>query len=187
MQDGTLVKYERNRYTTDKNELDTQAQSRLCQTQKQRITPSALIKVTPSTLALAVRGDEKKPSIESEVAALKENAATVSQTANAPVNTTENNALEATKAVNVFLTQLAGNIRSNVNYSSSADEKLVSEVEITLTSEGKIAGQQLVKSSGQPPWDAAVMKAVAQTQPPTPKSDFKMPKKVILAFSNREF
>ena len=187
MQEGMLVKNEKNRYSLDKKDHDIQAQLKLCSANHPRAKvraeqPSTTVRsVLPPLIAPkpTIVVPEVKPQVESN--------SSLNQASSSPTDFSDKGAVEATKAMNAFLTQLAGQIRANVNYPSSAAEKWEAEVEVTLSEDGKLTSYQLLKSSGHPPWDAAVMKAMSQTTSPAPKSDFKMPKKVIFAFSNREF
>lgn len=187
MQEGVLVKYEKNRYSLERKDHDIQAQSKLCASDKPRV------KVQAAASAPVIRSvspppvNEKTTTVAPEPKPATDSNASLNQTGSSAAELADKSAVEATKAMNTFLTQLAGQIRANVNYPSSATEKWEAEVEVTLSEDGKLASYQLLKSSGHPPWDAAVMKAMSQTTSPAPKSDFKMPKKVVFAFSNREF
>ena len=177
MQDGTLVKNEKLRFSAKKADYDAKAQSQLCL--KDKLTP-----VTPTnsnksqakdsnTLSTAVSVDRTAASIESN-------------STQPPAEKPANHSIESTKALNTFLAQLSTSIRTNLNFSQNTEVKWESEVEVNLSEDGKIGVYHLLKSSGNPAWDAAVLKAISVTQAPVPKSDIKIPKKVVFSFSSRE-
>ena len=68
----------------------------------------------------------------------------------------------------VFTDEVAGNPRA--------------EVEVTTTADGTILGQRLLKSSGNPAWDDAVMKALVRTGSLPRDIDGRVPSPMILDF-----
>lgn len=68
----------------------------------------------------------------------------------------------------VFTDEVAGNPRA--------------EVEVTTTADGTILGQRLLKSSGNPAWDEAVLKAIVRTGSLPRDVDGRVPSPMILEF-----
>ncbi len=68
----------------------------------------------------------------------------------------------------VFTDEVAGNPRA--------------EVEVTTTADGTILGQRLLKSSGNPAWDDAVLKAIVRTGSLPRDVDGRVPSPMILEF-----
>jgi len=185
MQEATLVKNEKIRYSLEKKIHGVDAQTKLCQKEKSNLV-SAVIKIKPEPKSSTINLNEVKiVASQKEAIGLTEPLSTSENIVKSSLEIPAADTPQSIKAMNTFLGKLAGQIRSNVNFSSSGDEKWEVEVEVALTEEGRIGGHQLVKTSGNSGWDAAVMRAVSMTILPESKIEFKMPKMIVLAFSNR--
>lgn len=84
----------------------------------------------------------------------------------------------------------AGRIRARIKplivYPDAATGNPVAEVEVRLSPTGTIIGSRLLKRSGTPEWDAAVLRAVEKAEVLPRDVDGRVPPVIVLVFSPRE-
>jgi colicin import membrane protein len=73
-------------------------------------------------------------------------------------------------------------VRPNIVSLDQIDGNPVAEVEVTTAPDGTITGRRLLKSSGLPNWDDAVLKAIDKTRTMPRDTDGRVPSPIILEF-----
>jgi colicin import membrane protein len=73
-------------------------------------------------------------------------------------------------------------ILPNIVYTGKADAKAVAEVEVTLAPGGTVISRRLVKRSGSPDWDEAVLRAIDRTPRLPPDTDGRVPPLLLISF-----
>jgi colicin import membrane protein len=73
-------------------------------------------------------------------------------------------------------------ILPNIVYTGSASARAVAEVEVTLAPGGTVVSRRLVKRSGYPDWDDAVLRAVDRTPRLPADSDGRVPPQLLISF-----
>ncbi len=73
-------------------------------------------------------------------------------------------------------------ILPNIVYTGSAPARAVAEVEVTLAPGGTVISRRLVKRSGHPDWDEAVLRAVDRTPRLPADSDGRVPPMLLISF-----
>jgi colicin import membrane protein len=73
-------------------------------------------------------------------------------------------------------------ILPNIVYTGKAPPRAVAEVEVTLAPGGTVISRRLVKRSGHPDWDEAVLRAVDRTPRLPADSDGRVPPMLLISF-----
>ena len=84
-----------------------------------------------------------------------------------------------------YAARLVRTIRSNLLLKEDVPGNPVAEVEIVLAPDGSITGRRLLKSSGAPAWDAAVLQAVDRAGRLPLDVDGRIPPRIILDYARR--
>lgn len=85
-----------------------------------------------------------------------------------------------------YIARLAGLIRSNTVFSGEVPGNPAAEVEVRTTAGGAILSRRLLKSSGHPAWDDAVLRAIDRTGKLPPDADGRVPGTLIISFRPKE-
>ncbi|MBL8287927.1 MAG: TonB C-terminal domain-containing protein [Rubrivivax sp.] len=85
-----------------------------------------------------------------------------------------------------YVARLAALIRSNSVYAGDIGNNNAAEVEVRTGSGGTILSRRLVKSSGNPAWDDAVLRAIDRTARLPPDTDGRVPSSLLIAFRPKE-
>ena len=85
-----------------------------------------------------------------------------------------------------YMARLASLIRSNVIFAGEVPGNPAAEVEVRTTAGGAILSRRLVKSSGHPAWDDAVLRAIDRTGKLPADTDGRVPTALIIAFRQKE-
>jgi colicin import membrane protein len=73
-------------------------------------------------------------------------------------------------------------ILPNIVYTGNAPARAVAEVEVTLAPGGTVISRRLVKRSGHPDWDEAVLRAIDRTPSIPRDSDGRVPPLLLISF-----
>ena len=84
-----------------------------------------------------------------------------------------------------YAARLVRAIRSNLLLKEDIPGNPVAEIEIILAPDGGITRRRLLKSSGTPAWDAAVLQAVDRTARLPLDVDGRIPPRIILNYARR--
>jgi len=98
---------------------------------------------------------------------------------------TGNAATSAAPSAN-YSARLVALIRSNIVFTGAVNALATAEVEVRASPSGTILSRRLVKSSGQPDWDDAVLRAVDRTATLPRDTDGRVPPVLIVTFRPRE-
>jgi colicin import membrane protein len=98
---------------------------------------------------------------------------------------TGNAAANAAPSAN-YTARLVALIRSNIVFTGAVNAQATAEVEVRAGPSGTILSRRLVKSSGQPDWDEAVLRAVDRTATLPRDTDGRVPPVLIITFRPRE-
>lgn len=85
-----------------------------------------------------------------------------------------------------YLGRLASLIRSNSVFTGEVSGNPAAEVEVRTAAGGAILSRRLVKSSGNPAWDDAVLRAIDKTGNLPPDTNGRVPPVLIIAFRPKE-
>jgi colicin import membrane protein len=77
-------------------------------------------------------------------------------------------------------------ILPNIVYTGKAPAKAIAEVEVTLAPGGTIISRRLVKRSGHPDWDEAVLRAIDRTPSLPRDTDGRVPPMLLISFRPNE-
>lgn len=77
-------------------------------------------------------------------------------------------------------------MRPNITFTDDAPGNPRAEVEVRAAPDGTIVGKRLVKSSGNPAWDDAVLKAIDKTESLPKDIDGRVPSSLIIGFRPRD-
>lgn len=77
-------------------------------------------------------------------------------------------------------------IRPNIVYTGTASDNAAAEVEVRAAPGGTIIARRLVKSSGHPDWDEAVLRAIDRTPALPRDTDGRVPATLIITFRPRD-
>ncbi len=108
-----------------------------------------------------------------------------SNTAASAAPSTGNAATSAAPSAN-YSARLVALIRSNIVFTGAVNALATAEVEVRSAPSGSILSRRLVKSSGQPDWDEAVLRAVDRTATLPRDTDGRVPPVLIITFRPRE-
>ncbi|MDO8418899.1 MAG: cell envelope integrity protein TolA [Rubrivivax sp.] len=81
---------------------------------------------------------------------------------------------------------VAARVRPNIVYTGTISGNAAAEVEVRAAPGGTIIARRLVKSSGHPDWDAAVLRALDRTPALPRDADGRVPSTLIIAFRPNE-
>lgn len=82
--------------------------------------------------------------------------------------------------------RIKARIRPNIIYTDSGTGNPVAEVEVRAAPDGTIIGRKLIKLSGDPEWDKAVLRAVDKTETLPRDTDGRVPSLLVISFQPRE-
>jgi colicin import membrane protein len=85
-----------------------------------------------------------------------------------------------------YVARLAALIRGNTVFSGEVPGNPAAEVEVRASAGGAIIARRLVKSSGHPAWDDAVLRAIDRTARLPPDTDGRVPPTLLIAFRPKE-
>ena len=85
-----------------------------------------------------------------------------------------------------YVARLVARIKQNVFFNSNLDGNPVAEVEVRASPSGTIIARRLVKSSGSPEWDDAVLRAIDRTGTLPRDTDGRVPGSLIVSFRAKE-
>jgi colicin import membrane protein len=74
-----------------------------------------------------------------------------------------------------------------VVFGDEVDGNPLASVEVKVAPDGTIVGRRLVKSSGVPAWDEAVLRAIDKTEVLPRDTDGRVPPAMLLDFRPRDF
>ena len=77
-------------------------------------------------------------------------------------------------------------VRPNIIFPGTVAGNPSAEVEVTTLPTGEILGRKLVRSSGDPDWDTAVLRAIDRTQRLPRDVDGRVPSPMIIAFRPKD-
>jgi colicin import membrane protein len=77
-------------------------------------------------------------------------------------------------------------VRPNIIFPGTVNGNPSAEVEVTTLPTGEILGRKLVRSSGDPEWDAAVLRAIDRTQRLPRDVDGRIPSPMLIAFRPKD-
>ena len=79
--------------------------------------------------------------------------------------------------------RIVARIRPNIVFTGTVVGDPTTEVEVKLAPNGTIVGRKIVKTSGQPAWDEAVLRAIDKTETLPRDTDGRVPTQLILVFN----
>lgn len=82
--------------------------------------------------------------------------------------------------------KVAAKVRPNIVFSDDAPGNPRAEVEVRAAPDGTIVGRRLTKSSGNPAWDDAVLKAIDKTETLPRDIDGRVPSSLVIGFRPRD-
>ena len=82
--------------------------------------------------------------------------------------------------------RIRARIKPNIVYGDDKPGNPVAEVELRTAPDGAIIGRKLLKSSGQPAWDEAVLKAIDKTETLPRDVDGQVPSLLVIIFRPKE-
>lgn len=82
--------------------------------------------------------------------------------------------------------RLVALIRRNIVFTGSVNALAAPEVEVRLAPGGTVISRRLLKSSGNPDWDEAVMRAIDRTGSLPPDANGRVPAQIVITFRPRE-
>ncbi|MDP4300061.1 cell envelope integrity protein TolA [Leptothrix discophora] len=78
--------------------------------------------------------------------------------------------------------RIRGRVFPNIIYSGPRDSTMVADVEVKVAPDGKILASRMLKSSGSPEWDQAVLRAITRTDMLPADIDGRVPPVMVLTF-----
>lgn len=85
-----------------------------------------------------------------------------------------------------YTARLVALIRSNIVFTGAVNAQAVAEVEVRAGPSGTILSRRLLKSSGQPDWDEAVLRAIDRTATLPRDENGRAPGELVIRFRPRE-
>lgn len=82
--------------------------------------------------------------------------------------------------------RLVALIRRNIVFTGSVNALAAPEVEVRLAPGGTVISRRLLKSSGNPEWDEAVLRAIDRTGSLPPDANGRVPAQIVITFRPRE-
>jgi TonB family protein len=95
-------------------------------------------------------------------------------------------ALQSAGPSSSYAGRIKARIRPNIIYSDSGLGNPVAEAELKVAPDGSIISSRLLKSSGDPEWDKAVLRAIEKTETLPRDVDGRVPPHLIIRFQPRE-
>lgn len=95
-------------------------------------------------------------------------------------------ALQSAGPSSTYAGRIKARIRPNIIYSDSGLGNPVAEAELRVAPDGTIVSSRLIKSSGDPEWDKAVLRAIEKTEVLPRDTDGRVPPHLIIKFQPRE-
>lgn len=95
-------------------------------------------------------------------------------------------ALQSAGPSSSYAGRIKARIRPNIIYSDSGLGNPVAEAELRVAPDGNIISSRLLKSSGDPEWDKAVLRAIEKTETLPRDVDGRVPPHLIIRFQPRE-
>lgn len=95
-------------------------------------------------------------------------------------------ALQSAGPSSSYAGRIKARIRPNIIYSDSGLGNPVAEAELRVAPDGTILSSRLIKSSGDPEWDKAVLRAIEKTEVLPRDTDGRVPPHLIIKFQPRE-
>ncbi|QPF73836.1 cell envelope integrity protein TolA [Roseateles sp. DAIF2] len=95
-------------------------------------------------------------------------------------------ALQSAGPSSSYAGRIKARIRPNIIYSDSGMGNPVAEAEVRAAPDGTILSSRLVKTSGDPEWDKAVLRAIEKTEVLPRDVDGRVPSHLIIKFQPRE-
>lgn len=82
--------------------------------------------------------------------------------------------------------RIVARVKPNIVYSENISNNPSAEVEVRTAPDGTITGRKLLKPSGVPAWDEAVLKAIDKTEVLPRDSDGHVPSTLVITFRPRD-
>jgi len=82
--------------------------------------------------------------------------------------------------------RIKARIKPNITFADTIDGNPEAAVEVRLSPDGTIVGKKLVKSSGSPAWDDAVLRAIDKTEVLPRDVDGRVPSPMLITFKPRD-
>ncbi|MFG6442547.1 cell envelope integrity protein TolA [Roseateles sp. LKC17W] len=82
--------------------------------------------------------------------------------------------------------RVKGKVRPLIIYADDGGANPMTEVQVALAPDGRILGSKVLKTSGDPEWDRAVLRAVEKAETLPRDTDGRVPSVIILTFRPRE-
>lgn len=82
--------------------------------------------------------------------------------------------------------RVKGKVRPLIIYADDGGANPMAEVQVALAPDGRILGSKVLKASGDPEWDRAVLRAVEKAETLPRDTDGRVPSVIILTFRPRE-
>lgn len=95
-------------------------------------------------------------------------------------------ALQSAGPSSTYAGRIKARIRPNIIYSDSGLGNPVAEAELRVAPDGTILSSRLIKPSGDPEWDKAVLRAIEKTEVLPRDTDGRVPPHLIIKFQPRE-
>ncbi|MEO8298985.1 MAG: cell envelope integrity protein TolA [Burkholderiales bacterium] len=97
------------------------------------------------------------------------------------------NAAQASAPSASYAGRIRARVKPNIIFSGPISGNPRAEVEVRVEPDGNIISSKLIKSSGQPEWDQAVLRAVERTEVLPRDTDGRVPALMVLTFSPQDF
>lgn len=101
-------------------------------------------------------------------------------------STSPGTAAQAAAPSSVYQGRVKAAILPNIVYTGTAPSRAVAEVEVTLAPGGTVIARRLVKRSGHPDWDEAVLRAIDRTPRIPADTDGRVPPALLISFRPNE-
>lgn len=129
--------------------------------------------------AEAARIEEQR---QANIARMRSQAGLPPGPGTSPAGTAERDAAPSAS----YVARIASLIRDQASYPGDVPGNRAAEVEVRLSATGTIISRRLIKSSGHPPWDEAVLRAIDKTARLPADSNGRVPPALIIAFRRNE-
>lgn len=91
-------------------------------------------------------------------------------------------ALKSSGPSSTYGGRVAARVKPNITYGDNPPGNPAAEVEVRIAPDGTIIGRKLIKSSGLPEWDSAVLRAIDKTESLPRDGDGSVPPVLLLSF-----
>jgi colicin import membrane protein len=82
--------------------------------------------------------------------------------------------------------RIMARIKPNITFTETLTQRQVAEVLVRCAPDGLIISRRIVKSSGNPAWDEAVLKAIDKTERLPRDTDGRVPAEIAMVFNSSE-